>query len=192
MKRLSPLLLSVLLGASLLSGCVTTKTTRLDAPEVTVADGAFTAWAPAGWVATTLTEAVSSAAVVSRDGPPIHYILLQRHDHQKAFSGLERDSTPDMLPTELAETLLAEMRKDDETEHLEVVENSPATIAGRAGVLLHIRFRNDKGLEIQRRVYAFVDSGGIYTLSYQAPTLHYFDRDFEVFEHTVRSFRTGA
>jgi len=90
------------------------------------------------------------------------------------------------------ETLLAEMRKDDETEHLEVVENSPATIAGRAGVLLHIRFRNDKGLEIQRRVYAFVDSGGIYTLSYQAPTLHYFDRDFEVFEHTVRSFRTGA
>jgi len=37
--------------------------------------------------------------------------------------------------------------------------------------------------------YGFVNDKGLYTMIYTAPTLHYYDRDVQVFESVVKSFK---
>ena len=69
------------------------------------------------------------------------------------------------------------------------MSNKPARIDGKPGFQVVLQYKNEEGLRIQIMTYGFVDKTGFYTLSYRAPYLYYYDRDYQVFANVVATFR---
>jgi len=76
-----------------------------------------------------------------------------------------------MLPSELADLAIAELRAGQEQKlpSLEVLSNAPAEIGGHNGFALHLRFQTDQGLRMELLMRGFVDQRGFYLLTYRAP-----------------------
>lgn len=158
-------------------------------PEsATVADpsGRFSIQVPAGWVRNNLA---SDQILITRDGPHTQQIALARHDFDKAFPKLKKKVDAKTLPTELAELTIAEMKNHDFMANLSVVENQPARLGTLLGFRLHVRFKTQAGLKVDRLTYGAVGERCVFMLSYTAPQLHYFERDLPVFERVVGSFK---
>lgn len=171
----------------IIAACARVTWMKVDEPNVISPDKTFSADVPVDWVQK--VGETDKQIYVTRDGPLIEFMELKRADHAAAFPELKKKSQPDMLGTELAELVLAELRSDEVMENLEVIENAPVDIAGKLGIVVHVKFRTEFGLQYERRVYAFVNQEGLYTLTYQAPSLHYFPLHADEFEQTVASFK---
>lgn len=171
----------------LLTGCVQTTWVRLEEPVVKAPDGSFSADVPRGWVQNIGDD--KGVVLVTRDGILLQYIRLERTEHEEAFPEIDQRVAMDMLPSDVAELLLAELRSEELMANLEVLENAPATIADHNGVVVQVSFKTDDGLEYKRRVYAFVAKTGFYSLTYQAPSLYYFPLHLDAYERAVSSFQ---
>jgi hypothetical protein len=98
-----------------------------------------------------------------------------------------------MLPSELAELEIAEIKARDElTEALTVLENEPALVSGKEGFRVRVSYRNPRGLEIHEEVYGVVEQSRLYLLVYRAPRLHYFPKYYPDFQKTVASLQVAA
>ena len=175
-----------LLASAVLAGCVTTWV-RVDAPAADYAAERYRVSLPTGW----MRMEDKGNLVLSKDGPDLQRILIQFHGHERAFPKLEKDSSAAMLPSELAELSIAELKASEEggLPSLEVLSDEPTEIAGRMGFAIHARFKTDDGLRIDLLLRGFVDERGLYLLMYRAPTLHYFERDRGAYEAVVSSFK---
>lgn len=149
--------------------------------------GDFALDLPVGWVRNNATRA--DAIFITRDGPALNYILVVREPHGKKLGRIKRETRPDMLPHELAEMAIAEWKSHEATANLEVVSNTPTRLDGRPAVRVHIRYKNDRGLPIDRLLVALVDTRGRLTLLYEAPAIVYFQRGLPDFEAMVASLR---
>lgn len=181
--------LSTVCLALLLSGCVTATWTRVEQSQMTGPDRAFTIEAPAGWVHAAYLK---NQVFLTRDGPAVQFIRVMRTPHAEAFAVVNKDSAPDMLPSELAELVVAELKAGTSRIGLEVVESVPRQVAGHPGFRLHLRFRDERGLRYEIAVCGFAADEGFFTVLYHAPTLHYFRRDLPEFERVVASLRLGG
>jgi hypothetical protein len=72
---------------------------------------------------------------------------------------------------------------------LDLLEHTPATVAGKPGFWLVYTWKTSRGLRLKGVEYGIVDGQWIYRLAYEAIARHYFDRDLSAFEATVASFR---
>lgn len=146
----------------------------------------YTLELPAGWVRRT---ADSNDFFVTRDGPALNVILVNRQPHDRKLPHTQRTTAPDMLPHELGELAIAEWRHSEATANLEVLANVPATVGGRPAVRVHVRYRNERGLPIERLMIALADARGRLSLLYEAPAIVYFQRGLADFEAMVASVR---
>jgi len=186
--KVRSVLMQALTITVLLNGCVAawTKVTKGTAEDP---GKAFTIELPINWMRAGFKN---DRITITRDGLEIHQIEAIRVEHDKAFKKLEKKSNDKMLPSELAELLIAELKQDKKMGNLRVITNSPAALDNTTGFRLFIEYRNDHGLRIERVVYGMVDKKGFYTITYQAPMIHYFDRDLEIYERMVSSFRRSS
>ena len=161
--------------------------------EFSVADGWARTTEPRTWdrleidgeQRTILLESMT----VTRDGTSLHAITITRRYPDTAFPTIKKKSSAKMLAPEAADLYVSELRKRTGLERLTVVSNKPATVDGKQGFQLVMQYKNDDGLRIQFMTYGFVDKTGFYTITYRAPNLYYFDRDFKVFTKAVASFK---
>ncbi|MEI7969821.1 MAG: hypothetical protein WCJ69_12585 [Betaproteobacteria bacterium] len=175
----------VLLGA--LSGCQSGPAWRpVDQPRAVVSGQAFEADAPVGWMR---REGTNEGLFLTRDGIPMQYVRIHRDRHEDAFRNIRKAATADLLPTELAELIIASRRAVPVLSGLVVVSNEPASFAGLEGVRLRMRYRTLRGASLDQLVYAAVERDTVLFLEYQALSRTYFDRDLPAFEQTVSSFR---
>lgn len=185
------ILLSYLLVITfLVAGCAAW--VRVEQPLTESPDKSFTVELPVGWMRANL---VLNGITVTRDGLGLQSITAMKLAHDKAFPTIKKTSSAEMLPTELAELQLAELKIQDDMSNLEVISKKPARIAGRDAFRLHVRVKNKKGLAVDQVTYGFTDNSGLYLLNFDAPRLHYFERDLPAFEQTVKSLQlrsTGA
>ncbi len=161
---------------------------RVDQENSTVKAGRFSVTLPVGWVRVLIGD---ERLVVTRDGVPLQNIAVSFHSHEKAFEALEKKSSESLLPSELADLYLADMRAQDENglPSLKVLGNAPERIGGADGFRLHLLFTAPSGLVYERQVLGFVNKEGFYTLSYQAPRIHFYADSSKGFEQVRRSFR---
>lgn len=199
MKRLFALIVM----AVLTSGCATTAYWTMTDDMNRVAESkSFRMSVPEGWVRSTeadtweqveidgeLHPVLLESMTVTRDGTSLHAITVTRRYEDNAFPTLKRKSNPGMLPMEAADLYVAELRKRNGLERLEVLSNKPAQVDGKPGFELLLQYRNDDGLRVQVESYGFVDKTGFYTINYRAPYLYYYDRDRREFADLVQSFR---
>jgi hypothetical protein len=178
-----PILLLVCLA---LAGCVPAPA-RVDNPRIEALDKSYTVDLPAGWIRQHTQE---KNIVASRDGFPLETLAVIRRPLKQAFQRTKKDAAETMLPSELAELEIAEIKARDElTTALSVLENEPALVSGKEGFRVKVAYRNPSGLEIHEEVHGVVDKSGLYLLAYRAPRLHYFATYYPDFQTTVESFR---
>jgi hypothetical protein len=199
MKKILTLMAVVLL----VNGCAPTPYwTLTDDQNHVVKSTSFQMDVPKGWVRT--TEPVTWERVnidgeprtlllesmgVTRDGVGIHAVSVTRRYPDTAFPTIKKKSKADMLPPEAADLYVSELRKRSGLERLTVLSNKPAKVADKLGFELLMQYKNDDGLRIQILTYGFVDKTGFYTISYRAPYLYFYERDYASFKKLVGSFK---
>lgn len=141
---------------------------------------------PLGWVKRT---ADSNDLFVTRDGPALNYIVVNRQPHDRKLPRTKRETRADMLPHELAELAIAEWKGYDATANLQVLSNTATLLDGQPAARIHIRYKNDRGLPIERVMVGLVDAKGRLTLQYEAPAIVYFQRNLADFDAMVASIR---
>ena len=177
-------LLGLLLAS--LTACTTTWTRVDSSNHVSTRTSDYTVELPLGWVK--LTDS-SSGTFITRDGPALNAIVVTRQPHDVKLPHTKRTTRADMLPHELAELALAEWKSNESTANLDVISNTPTTLGGQPAVRLHIRYKNERGLPIERVMIGMVDAKGRLTLQYEAPGIVYFQRSLPDFDAMAASVR---
>jgi hypothetical protein len=187
MKRILASMFVILFAGA---GCVPMPS-RVDTARSEGPDKSYTVDLPIGWIKQGSPD--SRTLLASRDGFLLEAIAIKKQPIKEAFPKTKKAATAQMLPAELAELEIAEIKSQDQfTAALTVTQNEPAEIAGQEGFGLRVRFRNTRGLEIQRVVYGFLDKSAYYAITFQAPMLYYFDKYYPDFQKVVESFQLTA
>lgn len=142
---------------------------------------------PAGWMRLESEDSL----ILSKDGILLQVISIQFRQHQDAFEKLGKDASATMLPSELAQLAIAELKasQGEGLPSLEILRNAPVELAGHTGFDIHLRYKTDAGLRMDMEMRGVVDDSGYYLLKYSAPTLHYFERDRQVYETLTESLQ---
>jgi hypothetical protein len=185
MRRLA--LLAALLPA--LAGCVPPPA-RVDTPQTTATDKSYTVDLPVGWIRQ-FTE--TGELLASRDGFLLQTILVEKRPIKQAFPKTKKEAAETMLPSELAERAIAELKATSELlGALTVIENEPALVSDREGFRLKVAYKTERGVEVLREVVGVADKTRYYQLTYFAPKLHYFEKYQPDFANTVESFKLAG
>ncbi|MGQ0384313.1 MAG: hypothetical protein ACT4UP_06495 [Gammaproteobacteria bacterium] len=129
--------------------------------------------------------------LATEDGPDLQAISVDFRKHKNAFRALRQDSSPDMMPQELARKLVAEATSARGLQNMEILSDEPTTLAGRSGFRLHLAYRTsvDAGSVRYEEIVVGANSPqGIFIVSYRAPHLHFFARDTGTFETALATF----
>lgn len=178
---------TLLLGLLLASLAACTTMTRVDSSNrVETKSSDYSVELPLGWVKFSDS---SSGTFITRDGPALNAIVISRQPHDVKLPRTKRATRVDMLPHELAELALAEWKSNEATANLDVISNTPTTLGGQPAVRIHIRYKNERGLPIERVMIGMIDAKGRLTLQYEAPGIVYFQRSLPDFEAMAASVR---
>lgn len=145
---------------------------------------------PAGW--RWVKMPFGDETLATRDGPDLQLIAVDFRKHKGAFRALKQDSSPEMMPQELAQKLVAEATSARGLQNMEILSDEPILLAGRPGFRLHLAYRSsvDAGSVRYEEIVVGANSPqGIFIVSYRAPHLHYFRRDAASFETSLASFK---
>jgi hypothetical protein len=175
----------VVLACLVASGCAPTPA-RVETPRIEALDKSYAVELPTGWIRQYTAE---KNLIASRDGFLLQTIALVRRPLKEAFPRTKKVATTGMLPSELAELEIAELKLRGElTAALTVLENEPAALSGKEGFRVKVAYNNARGLEFNEVVYGVADESSMYRVTYRAPKLYYFDRYYPDFERAVQSF----
>jgi hypothetical protein len=169
----------------LLSACNTWQ--RIDESSSVIETDQYRVTMPMGWV----QLKVNNHLLVTRDGPDLQKIEITVSESSKAFAAIEKGSSEELLPSELAELYIADLRKQHKNglPSLEVLSNAPATVDGHDGFQLMLRYRADNGLFYNQRVTGFAAKDAFYCIFYRAPALHYYALDDTQYDEVLHGFK---
>ncbi len=156
------------------------------ATEVEHASKNFKVTLPANWVR--YNQAQRDVIIITRDGLRVQQIMAAYAPHDKAFDKIKKISAETMLPAELAELQIAEMKALGNLSNLEVLENTPTQLGGLPAFHVLTQFKNNDGLVLKIEMVGAVNAKGYYLMQYQAPDLHFFLRDRAAFQNIAASF----
>jgi len=179
--------LLLILCVSFLSSCATWK--RIGDKAVIGPKNRFSVELPKGWMR---YSADKKAITATRDGLSLQMIRIGFWPHKKSHKSLKKKTSDTMLPSELAELVVAMIRKSSSTKNAKIVENKPMKLVGKQGFKVKLAFKNTKGLRFKRDIYGFATKEGIYFLMYQAPVLHFYPKHKHAFDAAVSSFKLTA
>lgn len=186
-KRMSRVAV-LLLGAAIATPAMAWKLVAEGTPFTHKASG-YSIQYPTGWK--WIKMPFGDETVATRDGPAIQLIAVDFRKHKNAFRALKQDSTPEMMPQELAQKIVAEATSARGLQNMEILSDEPVMLAGRPGFRLHLAYRTavDAGsVRYEEYVVGANSPQGIFIVSFRAPHLHFFRRDAEAFERTLATF----
>jgi hypothetical protein len=140
--------------------------------------------APLGWVRRNYDV---YDVFLSRDGPLLNFIAIDREKHDRELPRTKRKTSASLLPQEVAELVIAEQKAVDSRGSFTILSNQPAILGSKAAVRVHTRWKNERGLPIERLTYALVDEKGRLAFIYEAPGLVYFPKAVADFEAAIKT-----
>lgn len=143
---------------------------------------------PSGWYREPYTRA--GTVRLTKDGGALQEIFVGRFKLDKAFPETEKEATAHMLPQELAELYIAEVKRARGFGNLEVLSNEPTSLGGQPGFRVGLLWKNQDGLRYQHSAAGTVNEFGVYLMTYTAPVLHYYRRDLQDFDAALTTFQT--
>ena len=120
-------------------------------------------------------------------------------DGQTLFKEVSKKTKPlprfsaGMLPPDIVQLFESSYRIAAGTPLFSVDKVEPATFLGRPGFRFRYSFTvQDEEVRRTGEATGSVVDGKLYMIAFEAPTLHYFDRDVAAYEALVASARMGA
>ena len=111
-------------------------------------------------------------------------------DRDKRNKPLPRFSKT-MLPTDIVQLFEGSYRIAGDTALFEVGKVEPVTFAGNAGVRFEYAFVQRDEVRRKGEATGAVIGGRLYLISFEAPEIHYFDRDIARYREMVGTARVG-
>ena len=136
-------------------------------------------------------ELKSDIVRITRDGLMLQRIAIGKLTIDTELSHTKKRFIKESLPQEVAELILDDFRSNPELQNQQLIENSPAKIAGYPGFKLVYSYQTKKGLAVKVVYYGLilaVPTPAIYYLVYEAPERHYFAKDLPTFERLKETF----
>lgn len=183
MKPVAPLL-ALLAAAFLLASCAPWSrlgAERIDGPSGVSVQGLE------GWMR--FKTPGSDLIALTRDGMQIQVVMVELRKHDKAFPGIKKDSTADMLPSEAADLLVADLKSDKLRANMKVLENAPFRVAGKMGFRLRGQYQDERGATFDLVAVGRPGKEGLVVMIYRALSVHYFPRDLNQFDRMVTSLQ---
>ncbi|HVL75552.1 MAG TPA: hypothetical protein VM406_06010 [Noviherbaspirillum sp.] len=175
---------SIALIVAALSACAVW--TRIDTATQEGPGNRYSVQAPIGWVR---FSAAQDGIVITRDGMQIQHIVVMQKKDEEFFKKTKAKLPKAVMPSDLAQLVLAELRSDPELSDLEVKEIAPYSIGAQAGFRVHLQFRNGRGALFDRVLIGAAREQTLTLMSYHALNTHYFARDVETFYKVASSFK---
>lgn len=180
-------------AALLLVMACTPQWVRVDAATAEArTDSGFIGTLPVGWVRFT-NPATKFESLASRDGVRVQFITMGSRKISEAFPRLNKPAPKGALSTELADLELAEQLAALKPLVVKAVESTPISVAGQRAFRLLSEYKTESGLTMRRVTVAWMSGDDYSYVRFEAPALHYYERDlpeFNKFVQTVR--RAGA
>jgi hypothetical protein len=152
----------------------------------------FSVLLPDGWLYDTSSNSLSA----SHDGIGLNQISIAITAHKKAFKEAKKESTPKTTPEDLAEDYIAELHAGPNAlNDLVVLSNEPAELAGKPAFRLHLKYRAPQsagGAQMESVTIGTALETGVMLATYQAPSIHYFDRWIANFDTAAGSLSLSA
>jgi hypothetical protein len=143
---------------------------------------------PPDWMQMKATDEI----VFTRDGVSLEYIKIRRRKPADAMPHTEGELTSGMLPHEVADLALDDIRLTEGVTNFELIENSPFRIDGRPCYRLLYSHRIDSGLKVKTVEFGCWTRRGLYRIEYRAAAQHYFDQYLDVFERFRQGIRFAS
>jgi len=126
---------------------------------------------------------------LTRDGLLLQQIIIGRTGIDKELPHTKRKLSKGMLPQEVAEVIIDNIRSNPNISNQNVLENSPARLSGYTGFKLIYSYQTKEGLRIKGACYGAVVGDWYYYVLYEAPERYYFTKDYQVFEQVKDTFK---
>lgn len=188
MSKITIRFVAMLLGLAAASPALAWKLVADGTPFTHKASG-YSIQYPGGW--RWVKMPFGDETVATRDGIWLQQIFVDFRKHKNAFRALKQNSTPEMMPQELAEKYVAEMTAASSLQNVEILSNEPTMLAGRPGFRVHVAYRASVDMGSVRYEAIIVGANspqGIFLVGYDAAVLHYFKRDVATFERALATF----
>ncbi len=151
----------------------------------TLTTSRFSIAVPDGW----MRLAMADYEMFSRDGTHLHYIFVQERALDKSFRFTRKRIEPRMLPHEVAEIVLDDLKADPQIRNFKVLGNEPVEVGGVMGFRLTYTYMDPLGLETQSEYYGALLPDRFFNLRYTAARRHYFDKYRDVFDYMYHTLR---
>lgn len=142
---------------------------------------------PRGWLQ--LEGMDKKSVIASTDGPFLQSFVASHKDIRTAFKATKAEVSADTLTYELMEYYIAESKANSGDQTVDVESKEAVEIAGEDGFKVVFLYKNQEGLRFKKVIYGCMNDSRLYTLSYHAPVLYYFDKNLPDFEASVKTFR---
>ena len=127
--------------------------------------------------------------MLSKDGPYLHYVLIQERLVGQAFHFTHRKLDPFMLPHEAAQVVVDNLSADPKIRNFRLHTNAPASMDQNMGFRLVYSYTDTQGVEVQAVYYGAIIDQRFFSLRYAAAKRHYFAKYLDTFEQIHRSLR---
>ena len=182
MNRRFIVIVAVVLVLSL-TGCAAWKHVARD--DMMWRSGAFEARLPRGWMRG--PSFGDNLLFLTRDGGGIQSINVARWNLKNELGISMRKIALDMLPQEIAETLLNEWKLERGASGFYVDENVPVVVDGVEGFKIKYGFKNGEGVGFKFIFYGFIFKKRFYSVRFGALEQHHYNRDLPSFEAFMES-----
>ena len=140
---------------------------------------------PAGWHQFNKTK---NFLLFTRDGLLLEFIKILRVPVTEKLKYTRKTLRRDMLPQEVSEVIIDNLRSNTSLLNLQILENKPVNIDSFPGFRLVYSFESKAQLKYKTVIYGFIRKSLYYQLKYEAASRHYFDKYLEDFEKVKDSF----
>ena len=145
----------------------------------------FTVELPDGW---RRFNPAGDRLLLTKDGFSLQKIIILRLEVSKELPHTKKKLTKGMLPQEAADVYIDNIRSNTGIMNQEILENSPAQIAGQPGFKIVYKYQTNAGLNIKGATYGFISGDWFYEIIYEATERHYFAKDLPAFEKIKETF----
>ena len=144
----------------------------------------FSAVIPADWMRYNMAKNF----VMTRDGITLNRVVVEKGRIDAELEYTKKKFSKDMLPQDLAELEIDNMRADANRQFIEVLENRPVKVSGQPAFRLEYTYQTPQGLKYHARQYGFLYNDRIYRILYEAADQHYYRAYLKDFERFMETF----
>ncbi len=134
-------------------------------------------------------DEISQMYTLTKDGVTLQQIFIKKSPLNKALLSSKKSIQKDILPHELAELIIEDLKLANEMKSFKVLVNKPDQIDSKDAVQIisQVKDEFDNLIKINSTYFIYDDS--LYSLSYLAPNQYFYNKDIEKFQDIKKSIK---